>query len=246
MSASHGSLASNGDEDESDEEEDGDDELYEWNAINPDAPDQEWEHLKARVNIRQMDRDARRRLRLGRRIEGRDEWDEGGYLVGGGGMGDRHHGDGIPVELRRIMVEMSGGDYVYAAGHGHGHGIRFGEGYGIGSDSTISEWRQNSSSDTSLSPWSNRVPSLLPPLGTHCSVDDLVHPDDSVSRCRSPIDLDIPDTPYIPAPRGSPVARQQAGGSPPTFDFDEVMEEVMDSIWASEGVRWVYPGSESM
>lgn len=78
MSASHGSLASNGDEDESDEEEDGDDDLYEWNAINPDAPDQEWEHLKARVNIQQMDRDARRRLRLGRRIEERDEWDEGG------------------------------------------------------------------------------------------------------------------------------------------------------------------------
>lgn len=67
-----------------------------------------------------------------------------------------------------------------------------------------------------------------------------------MSRCRSPIDLDIPDTPCIPAPRGSPVARQQAEGSPPTFDFDEVMEEVMDSIWASEGVRWVYPGSESM
>ncbi|OXG11902.1 hypothetical protein C367_06371 [Cryptococcus neoformans Ze90-1] len=186
-------------------DEDEEDDLYEWNAVNHDAPDdQEWEHFKARMNIQQMDRDVVRR-RLGRR-GGRDEWVESGYQVGGGG--------------------------------------RFGDGYGIGSDSTISEWRR-SSSDTSLSPW-NRSPSLLHPLMT-CSVDDLVHPEDSVSRCGSPTDLytlDTLDSPYIPlrpaVPRGSPGARQGAEGSLPTVDFHEVMEEVMDSTWASEGVRWVY------
>lgn len=71
-----------------------------------------------------------------------------------------------------------------------------------------------------------------------------------MSRCGSPTDLytldtlDTLDSPYIPlrpaVPRGSPGARQGAEGSLPIVGFDEVMEEVMDSIWASEGVRWVY------
>lgn len=189
---------------------------------NLEVANQEWEHFKARVSV-QMDRN----VRLGRG-ERCDEWIKGG---------DEDHpdfqlGKDIPMELREI----------HEHGDGDGHGARFGEGYGIGSDSTVPEWTHDS--DTSLTSSSQSAPPLLPP-GAY-SVDQLVHPNDSVSRYGSPDDFDalhIPSPP--PAPRGSPRGSPnsmgvEARGSLPTFDFDEVMEDVMDHFWASEDVRWVF------
>ncbi|KAE8542902.1 hypothetical protein D1P53_000965 [Cryptococcus gattii VGV] len=197
---------------------------------NREVANQEWEHFKARVSV-QMDRDVRQREKRC------DEWIKGGYV----GHPDFQLGTQIPMELREIPVEMSRGDYVYASGD-HSHGSRFGDGYGIGSDSTVPEWTHDS--DTSVTSSSQSPPSLLPPAAY--SVDQLVHPNDSVSRYGSPDDFDalpIPSPPPAPrgSPRGSPSSvAAEARGSVPIFDFDEVMEDVMDNFWASEDVRWVF------
>ncbi|KIR52866.1 hypothetical protein I315_04729 [Cryptococcus gattii Ru294] len=181
---------------------------------NVEVPNEEWEHFKARASVQQMDRD----VRLGRE-ERCDEWIKGG----GVDHPEFQNGKDIPMEH----------------GHGDGYGTRFGDGYGIGSDSTVPEWTHDS--DTSLT-LSSQSPPLLSP-GAY-SVDQLVHPNDSVSMYGSPDDFDaLPISSPPPAPRGSPrgsLAAQGGRGSLPTFDFDEVMEDVMDNFWASEDVRWVF------
>lgn len=170
-----------------------------------------------------MDRDVR--LRRGERC---DEWIKDGYMGGSArGGGGQDHPE-FPLS-QGILMELT---EIHGHGHGNedGHGTKFGDGYGIGSDSTVPEWTHDS--DTSLTSWSQSPP-LLPP-GTY-SVDQLVHPNDSVSRYGSPDDFDVLHIPSPPpAPRGSLVA-QQAQGPLPTF----FMEDVMDNLWASEDVRWV-------